>query len=194
MAGWLIRIIVCSVAMSLILKVIPESSVKKTVHIAFGIVFLLVTAVPVLNAFSQGFDAGSIDFLFKDQIGTVAENSDDNYVKKVIEEYASSVEKVAEKNISEKNAVRCDVKVTVCSEVNSSLFGSVLNAKCVVLENEVTESPDGILSDKPLIDDIKISLGMNKKEPEFDCEGILQTLSDTLGITKDLCEIYVNGD
>ena len=194
MAEWLIRIIVCSVAMSLILKVIPESSVKKTVYIAFGIVFLLVTAVPVLNAFSQGFDVGSIDFLFKDQIGTVDENSDDNYIKKVIEEYASSVEKVAEKNISEKNAVRCDVKVTVCSEVNSSLFGSVVNAKCVVLENEVTESPGGILSDKPLIDDIKISLGMNKTEPEFDCEGILQTLSDTLGITKDLCEIYVNGD
>ena len=194
MAEWLIRIIVCSVAMSFILKVIPESSVKKTVQIAFGIVFLLVTAVPVLNTFSQGFDTDNIEFMFKNQIETIDKSSDDNYIKKVIEEYSKSVGKAAETKISEENGVMCDVEVSVCSEVSSSLFGSILNVKCVVLGEVVSENNGGILADKPLVEDVEISLGMNRKEPDFDCEGILNTLSDTLGVSKDLCEIYVNGD
>ncbi|MBE7065328.1 MAG: hypothetical protein E7384_05910 [Ruminococcaceae bacterium] len=194
MARWIIGIIVSSVVMSLILKIIPENSVKKTVHTAFGIIFLLVTAVPVLNMFSDGFDPQNIDMLFKSKIGTVSDSADDNYIKNVISEYSSSVETLAEKKLLEENGVICDVSVTVCKDIKSSLFGSVLGVKCVVSDEKPETSGDkGIITNVPLIEDIEISFGGNSKEPEFDYDGIRKTLSDTLGVSAEICEIDSKG-
>lgn len=197
MAEWLIGIIVCSVVMSFILKLIPENSIKKSVHISFGIIFLLLTAIPLLNIFSNGIDLGSLNMLFENRIETLEDSSDDKYVESVISEYSESLNNVAENKILEEKNRVCDVSVTVCDDVDSSLFGEVLNVKCYVSE-ECSEDKPGddksIFSKVPIVSDIVISLDSKKSEDKTDHSEIYEVLNGLFGVSEEQCEIYLKGD
>lgn len=193
MAEWLIGIIVCSVVMSFILKLIPENSIKKSVHISFGIIFLLVTAIPLLNIFSNGIDLGSLNMLFENRIETLEDSSDDKYVESVISEYSESLNNVAENKILEEKNRVCDVFVTVCDDIDSSLFGEVLNVKCYVSDECSEDKPgDGksIFSKVPIVSDIVISLDSKKNEDKTDHSEIYEVLNGLFGVSEEQCEIY----
>jgi len=196
-AKWLIGILVSSVVMSLILKVLPENSIKKSVHIAFGIIFLLVTAVPLLNMFSEGFEIGGTSAFLKSKVEAVSNDSDDKYIESVISEYSDSLEILAEETLLEENGAECDVTVSVCKEKDSSLFGNVLNVKCLVRKTGVDlgdDKSDSIISDIPLVEDIVISFSRENSENDFDSGPLQETLSRLFGISAEQCEIYTEGE
>ena len=130
MEKWLISILFFSVAMTLILRMMPENTVKKTVHVSFGIIFLLIVSGPVINLFSRGINIDGVNRFFEQKIEAIDEDSDDKYVDAVIDEYSASVCGIAQERIFDETGLSCDVSVSVCNDINSSLFGSIINVKC----------------------------------------------------------------
>ena len=195
MEKWLISILFFSVAMTLILRMLPENTVKKTVHVSFGIIFLLIVSGPVINLFSRGINIDGVNRFFEQKIEAIDEDSDDKYVDAVIDEYSASVCGIAQERIFDETGLSCDVSVSVCNDINSSLFGSIINVKCGILSSDDSRIQDsdenGILSDIPLVEDIVVTFGSEKDVPHIDTEGVIKVLSDMFGVSHEQCEIYL---
>ena len=196
MTKWLIGILVSSVVMSFVLKILPENSIKRSAHMAFGIIFLMVTATPLLGLFSSGFKVNDIDFLINSKMENITDDADDKYVLSVVDEYSASLVKVAENKILEETGDVCKVDINVCNDIDSSRFGQVLNVRCEVLEKSESENIDenSIVSDIPVIKDIVISFTEKEKKPEPDSSDICDVLVELFGVTKEQCEIYAGGE
>lgn len=196
MTKWLIGIVVSSVVMSLVLKILPENSIKKTVHMTFGILFLIVSATPLIGLFNSGFKVKDIDFLLNDKIENISDDADDKYIQSVVDEYSDSLVTVAENKILEETGHVCEIDVYVCNDIDSTRFGQILRVKCVVVsksENE-DDKDNSILSDIPIVQDIVVSLSGNTEKKEFDGSEICGVITDLFGITKEQCEIFAGGE
>lgn len=197
MEKWLISILTVSVAMSLLLRILPENSVKKTVHIAFGIIFLLVVTNPCIELFSKNARFDSINYFLENKISAIDENSDDKYAETVIMEYSGSLCEEAQKKIYAETGFICDIEVSVCDEIESDMFGKVLNVKCNVLKDNGThldESDHGIINDIPLVKDVVIEFNKKDNEEQIDTSGISDVLTEMFGINQNQCEIYIIGE
>ncbi|MBQ8164414.1 MAG: stage III sporulation protein AF [Clostridia bacterium] len=197
MEKWLISILIFSIAMTLILRVLPENSIKKTVHISFGIIFLLAISGPVLNLFSNGLNSDGINRFFEEKISEIDEEDDDKYVETVLAEYSDSICELAKDRIYDETGMSCEVSVSVCDDVSSSLFGNVLNVKCNVVSHKEngqaqSEIENNILTDIPLVEDIVISFNTAKEETQIDEGAVISVLTELFGVSSDQCEIYID--
>lgn len=192
MTEWIAGILVSSVGMSLILKILPDNSIKRAAFTAFGIIFLLVTAYPVIDFFSDDFSIEYFDDFSTEKIPEVQEDSDDKYIESVVSEYCKNLSSEAEKLLLEETGKVCSVDVTVCEDIDSDYFGKVLRAECCVISDQEADSGDkSIVSDVPIIKDIVISLSKNDdKEDDFKSDDICEVLTDLFGITGEQCLIY----
>ena len=198
MSAWIYGIVAAGFVMTFVLRILPENSVKRAVSLAFGIIFLLVTAAPIGKLFINNSASFNLSEYFEANLSGLDEEDSQDYIDEVISTYCASTENAVEEQIYEKTGYACDVVLSVNSDVKSDSFGNIISVSCrvVSLEKKNSDVPydeNSIITSIPLIEDIVISIGGNEGENEqnFNTDDILAVISEMLGVTAEMCTFTI---
>ena len=171
MKAWLLAVIAVSVLMSILVSLLPDSSLKKSAVTGIGFVYLIALLSPVIGLAGGKF---SLETLLNDVLREFAWENDttgteeSDYMDKVISEYKKRIETECESMLDEIDGYACSVAVTVEENSAAENFGSIKSVNCVLTESE--EVREDIVKPVQGIDRIVIDFHGIRAESEADAE------------------------